>query len=67
MGRDYFEIIPATTATEQIKEIQQRIAHETFKALKILYLLNDEVLLTDDGFLKSFMQIFKIKMLITEN
>ncbi len=44
LGRDSCQIVPATSVMKQVKEIQQRIAHETAKFCK------SEILLVDDYF-----------------
>ncbi len=48
-GRDSCKIVPETTVMEQVREIQQSIAHETVKACKTFYLLINE-LSNDDVF-----------------
>ena len=52
MGRDSCQIVPDTTAMEQVKKIQQSIAHEAVKVCKTLYLLCVDLFNKDDGFCK---------------
>lgn len=55
-GRDPFQIVPETTAMQQVKEVQERIAHEGVKFCKAYHLFIDEFL-EDNGIINDFTEM----------
>ncbi|KAL9974893.1 hypothetical protein ACROYT_G011993 [Oculina patagonica] len=64
MGRDSCQIVPETTVMKQVKEIQQRIAHETVKAVKTTNFLAEKFL--SDDFFSSLIEMIN-KLLTFES
>ena len=55
-GRDFCQIVPETPVMEEVKEIQQSIAHEGVKLCKTLRLLLNEFA-KDDGIINDFIEM----------
>ncbi len=58
MGRDTCQIVSEVTVMEQVREIQQSLAHETVKACKAFYILMNEIL-KDGGLLNDLIEVLK--------
>ena len=56
MGRDSCQVVPETPVMEEVKEIQQRIAHESVKFCKTVYLFFNEFV-KDGGIINDFTEM----------
>ena len=67
VGRDSCQIVPETTVMEQVKEIQESIAHETVKLCKTLRLATVELVKDNGAVLYDLIEIIDSMKLNTEN